>query len=89
MIKIVKAEYARDYRVDLTFSDGARGTYDAAALVTRATVLTRPLQDKARFREFFLELGALCWKNGLELSPAALYAELAAQGVLQRPIETA
>ncbi len=30
MIKIVKAEYIRDYQLHLTFSDGAQGDYNFA-----------------------------------------------------------
>ncbi len=82
MIKIVKAEHVRDYLLQLTFSDGARGEYDFAPLLAKETVLTKPLKDIEAFKAYFIELGALCWKNGLELSPAALYKELQVDGKL-------
>lgn len=82
MIKIVKAEHTRDYQLRLTFSDGAHGEYDFAPMLAKETVLTKPLKAPEAFKAHFLELGALCWKNGLELSPVALYRELQAEGKL-------
>lgn len=82
MIKIVKAEYIRDYQLRLTFSDDSRGDYDFAPLLAKETVLTKPLKSPENFKDYFIELGALCWKNGLELSPAALHRELQTAGKL-------
>lgn len=82
MIKIVKAEYISEYKLRLTFSDGAQGDYDFAPLLAKETVLTKPLKSPEDFKSFFIELGALCWKNGLELSPSALYKELQSTGKL-------
>ena len=82
MIKIVKAEHIDQYRIRLTFSDGKQGDYDMASLLAKETALTQPLQSTENFKDFYLELGALCWKNGLELSPSALYQELLTAGKL-------
>lgn len=82
MIKIVKAEHLGHYRIRLTFSDGKQGDYDAAPLLARQTQLTPPLRSQEAFKDFYLEVGALCWKNGLELSPSALYLELESAGKL-------
>ncbi|WP_394753034.1 hypothetical protein [Crenothrix sp.] len=38
-----------------------------------------PLNDESYFKQFFLELGALCWRNGLELSPSNIHKKLADQ----------
>ena len=82
MIKIVKAKYLSGFQLHLTFSDGAQGDYGLAPLLARETELTKPLKDPEAFKAFFLELGALCWKNGLELSPSAIYRELQSAGKL-------
>lgn len=82
MIKITQLEILDDHRVLLTFNDHQAGIYDAAPLLARDTVLTRPLQEPAYFARAFLELGALCWPNGLELSPSAIHRELTDAGVL-------
>jgi len=36
-----------------------------------------PLKDDEYFKQFFLELGALCWRNGLELCPDSIHQKLA------------
>lgn len=77
MIKIVKAEYLRDRVIRLTFNDGMMGDYDLAPIIAHDGPMVRPLGDPAYFRRFFLELGALAWPNGLDLSPAAIHRELA------------
>lgn len=82
MIKIVKAETIGQTQLHLTFSDGTQGDYDFAPLLAKETVLTQPLKNPEIFKTHFIELGALCWKNGLEFSPAALHQELQASGKL-------
>lgn len=76
MIKIIKAETIGQTQLRLTFSDGTQGDYDLAPLLDKDTVLTRPLKNTEYFNAHFIELGALCWRNGLEFSPAALHREL-------------
>lgn len=89
MIKIVKAEYIDQYRIRLTFSDGKQGEHDLSPILAKDTELTRPLVAPENFKAFFLELGALCWKNGLELSPSSIYRELQSAGKLSTAQEAA
>ncbi len=84
MIKIVRAEHLGEFGIRLTFSDNSEGTWDASALLSRNGSLILPLRDQTYFGQFFLELGALCWKNGLELSPQALHQELEQLGRLNK-----
>lgn len=84
MIKLVGVKPTADAQLELRFSDGSHGIWSAAHLITRDTVLTRPLGDPDYFRRAFLEAGALAWPNGLELSPAGLYRRLAESGALVR-----
>lgn len=84
MIRILRITPAGDHRLTLHFSDGQSGEWDAAALIARETVLTRPLADAGYFARAFLDAGALCWPNGLELSPLGLHADMAGAGVLRR-----
>ena len=84
MIKIIKAETIGQTQLRLTFSDGTQGDYDFAPLLAKDTVLTRPMKTPEIFNDHFIELGALCWKNGLEFSPAALHQELQSSGKLTR-----
>jgi hypothetical protein len=82
MIKLVHAKWIEDNKLSLAFSDGSQGIYDFSALFAKNTALTLPLKDSAAFQRFFLELGALCWPNGLEFSASKLHRELAASGAL-------
>ena len=89
MIKIVSAKPLRDYVIGVGFSDGSGGEYDLAALIARKSTLTQQLANRTYFNEFFLELGALCWRNGFELSPSAIYGELETQGKLVKQFQAA
>lgn len=73
MIKLIEAHYKGDFQVMLTFSDGKEGVFDGRTLLQRSGPLLEPLRDEAYFRRVFIDAGALCWPNGLELSPARLY----------------
>jgi hypothetical protein len=84
MIKLVSIRPAGDSALDLGFSDGAAGRWSADALIARDTDLTRPLADPAYFRRVFIEAGALCWPNGLELSATGLHRRLEEAGKLTR-----
>ena len=72
MIKLASASLLRDKILRLAFSDGSEGDLDFAPILARDTDLTRPLAQPEYFGGFFLELGALCWPNGLEFSARSL-----------------
>lgn len=86
MIKIVKAESLRDRIIRLEFSDGTTGDYDLQPLIARGTEMVSPLERDEVFQQFFLELGALCWPNGFELSGGGIQQRLREQGKL-RPLD--
>ena len=89
MIKIVNAQYIGNKIMRLRFSDQAWGDYDLQPLISKQTEMVMPLQDDDYFSRFFLELGALCWENGLELSPGSLYRKLQERGELHVESEAA
>jgi len=72
MIKVLEARCLDNYRVALTFSNGQEGVFDGHSLLQRNGPLLEPLRNEAYFRRLFIDAGALCWPNGLELSPARL-----------------
>ena len=84
MIKVVHATWAGDSKVALAFSDGTEGVYDFAGLLAKETTLTQPLRDVEAFKRFFLELGALCWPNGLEFNGTSLHVDLQQLGALHQ-----
>ena len=85
MTRLAQIGLEADATIWLTFSDGSTARWSAADLITRDTVMTRPLADPAFFARAFIEAGALAWPNGLELSADALHRRLDAAGTLLRP----
>ena len=85
MIKLVAADYVNDHEVRLRFSDESHGVFDFSSFIAARTPMTEPLGDPAFFRRFFLEMGALAWPNGFDLSAASLQQKLDEGGRLHRP----
>ncbi len=74
MIKLLEARYLGAERIELMFSGGKRGVFDVRAYRSaRQGSLLEPLRNEAYLKRFFIDAGALCWPNGLELSPARLH----------------
>ncbi|MDD2711610.1 MAG: DUF2442 domain-containing protein [Simplicispira sp.] len=72
MLKLLTARYVGNFQVRLEFSDTACGDFDGRALLQRSGSLLEPLRDEAYFERCFVDAGALCWPNGLELSAVRL-----------------
>lgn len=73
MIKVLNVRVVDDFKLELEFSDHVHGVVDAASyLAERSGPLLVKLRDSTYFRRVFIDAGALCWPNGLELSPARL-----------------
>jgi hypothetical protein len=73
MIKITRATYSGDFQIELCFSDGKTGFFDGKKLIQQKGSLLEPLHDESFFKRFFVDVGALAWPHGLELSPSKLY----------------
>jgi hypothetical protein len=72
MIKAIETRYRGDFQISLVFSDGAEGLLDGRDLLQRSGPLIEALRDESFFRRAFIDAGAVCWPNGLELSPTKL-----------------
>lgn len=72
MIKVIEARYCGDFQIALTFSDGAEGRFNGRDFLQRSGTLIDALRDESFFCRVFIDAGALCWPNGLELSPTKL-----------------
>ena len=79
MIKVIEATYRGGFQVALSFSDGAEGLFDGRVFLQRTGPLLDALRDESFFRRVFIDAGALCWPNGLELSPTRLRGTCVAQ----------
>ncbi len=76
MLKLLQAHPLPDFCLELTFSNHSVRHFDAAPyLAARSGPLLEPLRQPAYFARCFIDAGALCWPNGLELSATRL-AEL-------------
>lgn len=61
-----------------------QGIFDFTPFVAAGTAMTEPLRKPAFFSNAFIELGALAWPNGFELSAESLHRRLGEAGALQR-----
>jgi hypothetical protein len=73
---VVKPICRGDYRIELEFDDGRRGTVDFRNYLERGGVFER-FKDIAFFRSFSVneELGILTWGDEIDAAPETLYAE--------------
>lgn len=89
MIKLTAIERKDGTQILLRFSDGAWGIYDFAPFVEAGTEMTAPLRDPDFFARCFIEVGALAWPNGFDLSAESLHRRLKGQGVLHKNVAAA
>ena len=75
MERIVHVKALQDWRLEIRFSDGTAGV---VALQDRLFgPMFEPLKDPAFFEQVQVdEFGAVCWPNGADLAPDALYEKL-------------
>ncbi len=81
--KIKRVRPVGDYRLDITFDDGAHGVHDLAWVFDIVGEMNAPLQEQAFFARVFLENGALAWPNGFDLSPWNIKRRMEEAGELQ------
>jgi len=75
VIKVLNVRHTADqaWKLELEFSDHTHGLFDAQAyLASHQGPLLEALRDPVYFKRAFVDAGAVCWPNGLELSPARL-----------------
>ena len=75
MDKIVKVKALDGYHLYLEFADGVQGEIDLSARLFGP--MFEPLRDPKVFSQVGLdEFGVICWPNGADLAPDALYQNL-------------
>jgi Protein of unknown function (DUF2442) len=75
VIKILDIKTMSDFVLEISFSNGETAHFDGADyLASRAGSLLEPLRNSAVFNQCFVDAGALCWPNGLELSAERVFA---------------
>jgi hypothetical protein len=74
--RVVRVTPLPKYRLRVEFDDGVSGTIDLADELTGEVF--EPLRDEALFQRVTIdEYGAVCWPQGPDLAPDAMYAEIA------------
>jgi hypothetical protein len=77
--RVVSVEASRGYRLRVRFVDGLEGIVDMSRLVTSPDAgVFAALADSEAFNRAFVALGAVCWPDGLDIAPDAIYAEIKA-----------
>jgi len=75
MERIVSAKPLKDYRIDVLFDDGTKG------IISIKDRLFGPVFEPIKDPDFFSQLkvdefGVICWPNGADLAPDAIYKKL-------------
>lgn len=72
MEKVEHVQVLADWRLEVRFSDGTSGVVSLKDRLFGP--MFEPLKDPAFFAQAFVdEFGAVCWPNGADLAPDALY----------------
>jgi hypothetical protein len=73
--RIVRVTPLPKYRLRVEFDDGVSGLIDLTGELTGE--MFEPLRDEALFRQVAIDdYGAVCWPNGPDLAPDAMYIEI-------------
>ena len=70
VLTITAVRPLEEYRVHLTFSDGAAGVVDLSCLLDRP--IFAPLRDQAYFRRVQVDGWTITWPNGADVAPVRL-----------------
>lgn len=75
MIKVLEIKPLSEFVLEISFSNGETAHFDGADyLSSRTGSLLEALRDVAFFRRCFVDAGAVCWPNGLELSGERVFS---------------
>ena len=74
ILKIIKAEYVRDYILRLTFNNGEIGLMDFTPLMDKG--ICQKLLDIDYFKSFTLDHFTVDWNNEIGFAPRFLYERI-------------
>ena len=73
---VISANYKGEYKIEVTFEDGATGVVDFSKYLSKGGVFEK-FKDIEFFKNFKIhdELGVLTWGDEVDIAPETLYAE--------------
>jgi hypothetical protein len=82
MLEVAKAEYIEEYRIQITFNNGASGVVDLKDALWGA--MFEKLKDYNRFRKFEVSdvVHTIRWENDADLAPEYLYEKMVEQSTV-------
>lgn len=76
-MRVKKVEYIENYKLKLLFSDKKTKIVDIEPIIKKSKGLFHPLKDIEYFKKVSLDDSefplSICWPNGADLCPDALY----------------
>jgi hypothetical protein len=77
MQRVISVKALPDWKLDILFADGTSGIVSLKDRLFGPVF--EPLKDEAVFAKVMVdEFGAVCWPNGADLAPDALYENICA-----------
>ncbi|HOW74330.1 MAG TPA: DUF2442 domain-containing protein [Candidatus Competibacteraceae bacterium] len=72
-LHVIEARYIGDYKVEILFNDGKRGTADLSEALEGSVF--KPLREPSVFAQLRVddELETIVWPNGADLAPEYIY----------------
>ena len=75
MFRVVDVKAGQGYTLEVMFANGTSGKIDLSSRLFG--LVFEPLRDPALFSQVRVdEYGAVCWPNGADLAPDALYKNI-------------
>jgi hypothetical protein len=68
---VVKAEYIKDFLIEVKFNDGTKKVVDFVRWLEGP--MFEPLKEKEYFKRFFIDGPTIAWPNGADIAPETLY----------------
>jgi hypothetical protein len=74
--RVKRVRHTRDYRLELTFTDGAAAELDFRRRIVGRGGVFRQLEDVGFFQQVQVdpEAGTIVWPNGVDFCPDVLYS---------------
>ena len=80
---VVSVRPLDNYKVELVFSDGAKGVADLSDWIVNRGGVMEPLEDPGFFKRVRVnpETGTIQWPNRVDFCPVVLYARVTGRSV--------